>query len=290
MNRLFGTLYTVESFEPHADYMVDNDVWPEDGWKARLIRHFERKVKATAFRLYPVSVNYRNRLIQEGAPEERIEVLPCTVDENQFRFDPEARNKLRKLLGIPQPSPVGIYVGKFGGMYLESNEALDALSKVFKNLKNAHLILLSDPESETCKMLRESLPEVEIHTFRVNPGEVPQYLSTSDFALILTRPTKSSCYLSPIKTGEYLTNGLPVVSTPDIGDESALMHLQDFGITTSSLGENPSNFSHWLKNRSTRRNAIAKQGVTLRGRAISHNIYNRLIYDTDKALKENNSN
>ena len=70
----------------------------------------------------------------------------------------------------------------------------------------------------------------------VSHDEVPSYLSAADFAFALYRPSISKKYLSPIKNGEYWANGLPVILTEGIGDDSQIIDSEGGGVTFSLEG------------------------------------------------------
>ena len=79
--------FYVESFEPHADYMLESGVWRR--WDPRYLfeRHWEKRQKQLAKGLMPVAENYRQQLIAEGVPAERIATVPCSVNAVKFQFD-----------------------------------------------------------------------------------------------------------------------------------------------------------------------------------------------------------
>ena len=54
------------------------------------------------------------------------------------------------------------------------------------------------------------------------PQIVPQYLGCADLGLALRQPNFSAHSVAPIKLGEYLMCGLPVVATAGIGDPGAI--------------------------------------------------------------------
>ena len=134
--------YAVESFEPHADYMEEIGIWKKSGVSYTLQKYLEEKQKKTACHLIPVSYQYKKRLIQEGINENIISVMPCVVNSQKFQFSEEGRSKIRKQLGVNKESTVGIYVGKFGGIYLE-DEAFDLFRLSFKKIPSFFLVLLS---------------------------------------------------------------------------------------------------------------------------------------------------
>jgi glycosyltransferase involved in cell wall biosynthesis len=64
---------------------------------------------------------------------------------------------------------------------------------------------------------------------------MPAYLSAGDAGLsfVLPAPSKTAC--SPVKNGEYLACGLPVVTTPNIGDYSDLVARRHVGVVLDTL-------------------------------------------------------
>ena len=281
MFKLLGIPYTVESYEPHAQYMVENGVWSSGSWKEKMILWWDRLVKSSAFMLYPVSEGYARVLLDEGVPKRRVEALPCTVDLEQFRFSQDARQQLRTNLSIPADATVCIYVGKFGGMYLKE-DARPLLESVFAEIPNLYLILLTNPESTTVNNLLSSPRLVgQIRAQMVDPQAVSSHLSAADFALVLTRPTKTSSYLSPIKIGEYLLNGLPIIIPPGIGDDSQHVKDHNLGIVLRDLENLSKNearsLSALIEERKSGSSRIEKLGLELRGRHLSEDTYERLI-------------
>ena len=282
----FGIPYTVESFEPHADYMIDNGVWVKGSWKEWLFRRWEEQVKRTCFKMYPVSRGFARQLRQDGIRASRIEVLPCTIDEHQFCFDETLRFQIRRELGIPHDKKVGVYVGKFGGMYL-GEEARSVLERLAWSM-DSHFLLLTNPDNEVCRGLLESdTLRGRVTALWAKPELVPGYLSASDYALVLTRSTATSRYLSPIKVGEYLMSGLPVVIGHGIGDDSDLIREHDLGVVAENLDLKQPHLDQILRlvNDSRTDSRIAIKARTLRGRSLARDSYRRLL---DAILRKQN--
>jgi len=110
--------YIVESYEPHTDYMEESVEWKPNGLKSKIIRKYDRLIRKTAFRLFPVSNHYAQKLQEEGLQKSQIEVIPCSVDIQKFQFNQNSRIKIRKESNLCDETIVGVYVGKFGGIYL----------------------------------------------------------------------------------------------------------------------------------------------------------------------------
>lgn len=225
LHKMTGTPFYVESFEPHADYMHESGVWGKIDPRYLIQKYWERGAIKNASGLMPVADNYRDVLIQNGAAQERIQTVPCTVDIDKFAYNQKDRQHIRNELNIPENSTVGVYVGKFGDIYYDE-EAFEAFEAAFKNIPNLHLILLSPISDEDIKerIARYSDIDTErIHHFLVKPYEVPAYLSAADFAYEFHRAKPSTSYCSPVKVGEYWANGLPVLISKGVGDDALII-------------------------------------------------------------------
>ncbi len=123
--------FIVECFEPHADYMVESAIWKKWDLRYWILKYFERMQKKYAWRLQTVSHNYTNRLVAERISKSRIITLPNVLKTETFQFNEQDRIIKRAALNFSDQAVVGIYVGKFGGIYYEQ-EAFDLFAKAFK--------------------------------------------------------------------------------------------------------------------------------------------------------------
>ena len=231
LGALFHIPYIVESFEPHAGYMVESGVWKWYDLRTIVQRYHEAQQKGTARYLCPVSNHYAAKLMEEGIDSARVRVLPCCVDTDQFRFDESKRMAIRARLDIPANSLVGIYVGKFGGIYYYE-EAFKLYKSAFDFFgPSFRLILLSGhpPGEVNALMNRYSIPAEKVILLAVLHDTVNEYMSASDFAFCTIKPAPSRIYCSPIKNAEYWANGLPVLLEAGIGDDSDIVAQEGGG-------------------------------------------------------------
>ncbi len=224
--------FIVECFEPHADYMVESAIWKKWDLRYWILKYFERMQKKYAWRLQTVSHNYTNRLVAERISKSRIITLPNVLKTETFQFNEQDRIIKRAALNFSDQAVVGIYVGKFGGIYYEQ-EAFDLFAKAFKFFgSNFRMIILSPQDSNFILSNLESRNIDRHHVFvsSVPHAKVPYYLSAADFAFATIKPAPSRIYCCPVKNGEYWANGLPILLEEGIGDDSEIIKTEGGGV------------------------------------------------------------
>lgn len=230
VHRRTGVPYAVDYFEPHADYMVDVGEWRRDGVLDRGLKYLIGAQLRTARHCITVTNNYRDRLVATGADADRLSVAPCPVDQPRFQFDATARNRVRAQYGWGE-AVIGVYAGKFGGLY-HRKQAYRAFSEAGRVIGERYrqIILTPAPREEVLQgLLAAGLSEERIHVTYAQHAEVPGYLSAADLAFAPYRGTPSSACISPMKIGEYWANGLPVLLTRGVGDDSDVIAREPFG-------------------------------------------------------------
>lgn len=220
LRRTTGTPYNVELFEPHSQYMLECKEWARSSMRYRFMRHMERLQMKHARFLLPPTANQRDDMVAAGVPSSKVRVIPSIVPVEEFEFSPAGRMRIRDHLGIPHNASVGIYVGKFGGMYYDA-EAFHIFKKAYDHFKDLHLIVLSPMPAESimAKAVQANLDLDRFHLGCVPHAEVPAYLSAADFAFSMIRPAPSKRYQSPVKNGEYWANGLPFLMPDEVADD-----------------------------------------------------------------------
>ena len=237
---LSGKKLILDSFEPHADAMVENGTWKAKKIRHRTLSFFERRQVRRASKVIATAtgmMDYAQKQYGYKIPKDDFFVKPACVNLDQFSLLTQTqRQNIKKELGF-QDKVVAVYAGKLGGIYHDK--------EVFEFIKEAYdywhgnfvfLMLTSTERSQIDLLAKEAglNPEVVVSKF-VSHSEIQKYLSAGDFALtpVKSVPTKKLC--TPIKDGEYWALGLPVVITPNISDDSDIIEANDIGAIINSL-------------------------------------------------------
>jgi len=164
-----------------------------------------------------------------GTVREKFYVVGNGRDADLFNpKDANTRRQLRQQLGLAESTALLVYAGSIGPQYC-LGEMLALFSFVRQRRADSHLLILTgSPASVTETLTAHPDLESAVTALTVLPADVPAYLASADLGLALRRPSFSMQAIAPIKLGEYLLCGLPVVATTGIGDTDALSPATGF--------------------------------------------------------------
>jgi glycosyltransferase involved in cell wall biosynthesis len=222
-----------------ADEYVDANHWRRGGVRYRITKRMENKALAGADGIVTLTEKIWPVIKSRDALRDREvfhEVIPCCVDLELFRFDPQAREQRRAELGIPNRA-VLVYSGSIGGWYL-TEEMVDFFAALLKQRPDAHFLWLTLGKAEMISNLmnKRGITTAQYTVLSAAPSEVSSYLSAGDAGIAFYKPAFSRMATSPVKIAEYLACGLPQVINAGIGDSDAM-------VTTERIGALVSNFS-----------------------------------------------
>jgi glycosyltransferase involved in cell wall biosynthesis len=231
---------TIDSYEPHAEAMAENGTWSRGGLKFKILSYMEKLEAKKANNLIFAAPGmqdyiYKKYKFQIG----RYYVKPACVDLNMFSDkvvkDPELIKQL-KLEG----KIIGVYAGKFGGIYLE-DESFQFIKKCqdYWGKDKFRFVLLSNVEDEYVKerTAKYGVSKETILKLFVPYADVAKYIGLADFAICPVKPVPTKRYCSPIKDGEYWALGLPVVITPNISTDSDIIKDNNAGAVIQSFDD-----------------------------------------------------
>lgn len=160
-------------------------------------------------------------------------------DKNLFRLNNDSKIEARKELKLENEF-LFVYAGSLGPQY-----CFPEMLEIFKthSLKNKSKFLILTGNTEFAEQNIPSELKSNIILKSVKSDEVPFYLSAADLAFALRKPTFSMQGVAPIKLGEYLLCGQPVIASKGIGDTDDILenfeecYLYDHSISLESQKE-----------------------------------------------------
>jgi hypothetical protein len=192
-----------------------------------------RSQAAIDIHLYNIGEPYREKFLKVANGR----------DADFFQPDPESRKQVRESLGLVDGEMLWVYTGSLGIPY-EVDRMLSLFGKYqAKHSKSKFLILTRQGD-----FLEGKIPAGVAGSVVVKSGsfqEIPKYLSAGDVGLSLRKFAPSLAGLAPIKLGEYLLMGLPVIASRGVGDTEQQLVSKDFAFFLDP--ENEGACLEWLE-------------------------------------------
>lgn len=239
LSAITGKGLNIDSYEPHAEAMVENGSWRRKGMAFRILFLFEKLQTKRAKNLIATTEGMKLYSRDKyGSSRAVFFVKPACVDLNSFSSKNLKNPLLLKELSL-EDKIIGVYAGKFGGIYLEK-EVFDLIKVAadFWRNKFRMLILTSHSEEYIHNMARNSGVDLSCLICKfVSHKEIPDYMGLADFGITPVKPVKTKRYCTPIKNGEYWALGIPVIITKDISDDSEIIRKYQIGSVLEELNQ-----------------------------------------------------
>lgn len=154
---------------------------------------------------------YSNKAFDAG----KVTVMPNAIDTAKFAYDPDARKRLRKELGIPQDAFVVGHVGRF--TYAKNHTfLLEIFAELLNTKPDALLLLVGEGELE--QQVRQQARTLEIQSKVIFTGarrDVNKLYSVMDVFCL-----PSHYEGMPVVAWEAQANGLPCVFSDTVAKEA----------------------------------------------------------------------
>lgn len=200
------------------------------------IRYSEKIEFQKSNRLACVSENLK-RYITDQMGREDITVIPSCFDQKKFSFDSKARTEIRSLYGMPEDCKVICYSGGLA-LWQRVNDIIALFEKLALINSHYRFLFLTKEIAQLQELLRSSrLPSDRVVVESCAQEEVYRFLSAADVGIIMREDTTVNNVASPIKIGEYLGCGLPLILTKGIGDFSELIPRTGIGLLLDETGD-----------------------------------------------------
>ena len=172
----------------------------------------EKRIYQETDQVLAVSQHMKNFVSSCGVPDERIEVLPNSVDPVRFEAALTEGGAIREKYKIGNKCVIG-FVGSLKPWH-GTETLLQAFRQIVERKSNAHVLLVGD--GPTRDALESYVSEYDLSdrvtfTGKVKYEEIPRYIAAMDIAAAPYTPN-DNFYYSPIKIFEYMIMGKAVIA------------------------------------------------------------------------------
>ncbi len=219
-----------------ADEKADGNSWNTKKWFWRKVyNHYKQKEKE-----FVTEANHIISLTHAGKSEIQtwpfydknipITVIPCCANIDFFlETDKSKKDIARKKLNITTEAYVISYLGSLGAWYM-IDEMLSLFEVLLLKKPTAVFLIItnSDHKMVLQKLAAHNLPNDRFVLHTVPFSQVPEYMYASDISISFIKPVYSKISSSPVKIGEILSMGIPLIAN-GIGDTSVLLRENKVG-------------------------------------------------------------
>ncbi len=181
-----------------------------------------------------VSEPLRQYLVQQVKAGNDTVVVPCCVKNT---VQDKRREKIRQLLNIEDRIAILYLGGVHKNQYLEELGIPFIQSALSLSNKYAGVFITQNKDKMMQLITKSSLDMERIRVISVPQNDVADYLTGMDLGLLLRAPSKQNNFSQPVKFGEYLSAGIPVVLEEGTGDIGALMARYGIGCVVKLTGK-----------------------------------------------------
>jgi len=242
--KLFGAKLVFDTRGLLAEEYVGGGHWKEGDLKYRLVKFFERFCLQAADAIVVLTKRHRAYLLNLPWRRNRItrmpiEIIPCCVDLERFKYVPKANQPENR--ENPKGDFIFAYLGKIGKHYM-LKEMLDFLKSAFEILPNSRFMIITQTNQQQILDIisRNRMDSERVIIKKPVYNQIPSLICNADAGIFFINPYKKFGS-SPIKLGEFLGCGIPVIINNDIGDTEELVSSNRVGVVLREFSHNDYN-------------------------------------------------
>ena len=248
MKRNFGVKFIFDMRGFWADERVEGGIWNlKNPIYKTVYSYFKKKEKQflqEADYIISLTENAKQELLTWKTISNqplKIEVIPCCVDMNLFdasKISVAEIQKKKTELKLNESEFVISYVGSIGTWYL-CDEMLQFFTRLLLKIPSAKFLFITPEEKEFVlqKARAQNIPEEKIVLMRAARNEMPLLLKCCDASLFFIKPSFSKKASSPVKQGEIMSMGIPIICNSKIGDTDLIVNDSHAGFVLNELND-----------------------------------------------------
>ncbi len=212
------------------DAAVDHGTSPDGGVRYHLTRALETHVLRKARAVTVICDGIRRDVLARGIPEEKLTVIPNSVDVNRFSAERRPDSGLARRIGLEGSEVIG-FLGSFYA-YEGLELLIEALPVLFARRPRLRALLVGEGPRE--EALRRQVAELGLEGKVVFPGRVPQaevrrYYDLVDVLVYPRFPMRLTETVTPLKPLEAMAMGKLLVAS-NVGGHRELIQDRETGL------------------------------------------------------------
>jgi glycosyltransferase involved in cell wall biosynthesis len=183
-----------------------------------------------------VSQGMLSWLLEIGADAARLTYVPCCVSGVDHHA--AQRERARQRLGVKDECVLA-YVGIIKPYQHVEGGAIRFVERALRNWPHVHLLVLT-PDVEQARGILDAseIPDSSCTVLSLPQKEVGSVLAAADAGFLLRKPSRLTRVVQPVKLGEYLSAGVPVIVSRGAGVVDQMIEGADAGVVTDfGLGD-----------------------------------------------------
>jgi len=246
MKRNFGTKFLFDMRGFWADERVEGKIWKLENPVFKQTYNFFKKQEATFISQADgiVSLTRKGKEVIQKWPawqknKVSIDVIPCCADLDLFNpsnIQKDNQDRVKTALEISNDTFILGYVGSIGTWYMLP-EMLDFFKALLRKRPLAIFLFVTNDNPETIieKAVAKGINKNALRIVSSSRLKMPLYISLFDFSIFFILPCFSKQASSPVKQGEIMGMGVPLLCNSGIGDSDSIVHKHHAGIVLETL-------------------------------------------------------
>ncbi|KAF5055861.1 Glycosyltransferase Family 4 [anaerobic digester metagenome] len=221
-----------------ADERIDGGIWSLKNPVFRTVYGFfkkkEKQLLRDASAVVSLTHTAKNFMIDKwNVPEKKIHVIPCAADYAHFaERDKSVVDEFRLKNHVPVvPVKTLMYIGSTGTWYM-LQEMFDFYAAFRNQFPRSQFVLCINETNSIVEAMKQKFPYEITVLQRIPRSEMPLVLSLADYSIMFIKPAFSKMASSPIKLGESLAMGVPVICNAGVGDLGTI-EQEGFGVVVN---------------------------------------------------------
>jgi hypothetical protein len=216
------------------DVFNEKDMYPDQ--KEQYIKdvdNLQEKIKMADW-VCTVSEPLRQYLIKRVNAREDTVIIPCCVKNSIPDIN---RDRIRQELNIRDKTAILYLGGTQKGQNLEELTLPFMKSALSFSEKFVGVFITQHKDKMSALLTKFQIDRNKVRLISVAQNEVADYLTAMDIGLLLRSPSDVNNTSQPVKFGEYLSAGIPVILEEGTGEIAGILEKHKIGCVIRLTGK-----------------------------------------------------